>query len=522
MPKLVANNLSVAEFEALKQGQGDVEGGNLSLAGPGLEWEDVSFHVGETPILDKVSGSVAGGSVCAILGPSGAGKSSLLNVLAGRNSTRGKIKVTAYVEVGGQPVDPVSFRRNVAYVMQDDALIPTATPREALAFSASLRLGDSVSEAEKSRRVEKMLDELGLTGCADVLIGGEMIKGISGGQRKRTSVGIELVTRPKIVFLDEPTSGLDSDSALSCIKLLKSVASKGATVLCTIHQPSSEVFDLFDMVMLLKDGKIMYQGPTGGVVDFFTERGYAPPAHHNPADFMMTVATREPMDDLTRAGFFARPSKIVRSASGNSLKEVTAGDGSSGAGAHAGQSVSGETIQPVEASFGKQLYKLLERELVANKRDTAALVGRFGITIFLNTLFGLIFANAGARDAAKGDGLSSHFGAIVMVTIGSMFGTAQPVMLGFPLERPIFLREVHKARTDRHAKKRTRRKEGRKEGRPSKREQVNELEQEQQLRALVFSPVRLFAPVGVASLALPRRRSDHLPSPDGKKRRVLV
>jgi ABC-type multidrug transport system ATPase subunit len=122
-----------------------------------------------------------------------------------------------------------------------------------------------------------MLEKLNLTGCADVMIGGEMIKGISGGQRKRTSVGVELVTNPKLVFLDEPTSGLDSDSALSCIQLLKSIAKSGTTVLCTIHQPSSEVFSLFDNVILMKDGRIMYQGEVDGVVEGFSNCGFPPP-----------------------------------------------------------------------------------------------------------------------------------------------------------------------------------------------------------------------------------------------------
>lgn len=234
MPKLIATALTRSELEAMKAGGSpvlspsssgsfslDVEAGTVG-SGPTLTWRDVNFEVGSKKILDNVSGGVSGGTVCAILGPSGAGKSSLLNVLAGRSASRGATRVSAYVEVQGVEVDPVEFKRNVAYVMQDDALIPTATPREALRFSAALRTTANPEEREKL--VTKMLAELNLTKCADVLIGGEMIKGISGGQRKRTSVGVELVTSPKLVFLDEPTSGLDSDAALSCIKLLKQVS----------------------------------------------------------------------------------------------------------------------------------------------------------------------------------------------------------------------------------------------------------------------------------------------------------
>ena len=121
------------------------------------------------------------------------------------------------------PSDPKAFRKQVAYVMQEDALAATATAREAILFSARLRLnGASLAECENLTTV--MLDELGLKSCADVLIGGELIKGISGGQRKRTSIGVELVTNPSLVFLDEPTSGLDADAAKNCVEMMKKVS----------------------------------------------------------------------------------------------------------------------------------------------------------------------------------------------------------------------------------------------------------------------------------------------------------
>jgi len=435
MPRLVQAGLSKSEMKVAIS-NGDVEGGGAGR-GPSLAFENVNFDVGDKSILKNVSGSVEGGSVCAIFGPSGAGKSSLLNVLAGRSSSRGKNKVSAHVEVGGMVVDPVAFRRNVAYVMQDDALVPTATPREALRFSASLRL-NKVSAEDVEKRVNKLLgpDALNLEKCADTYIGGEMIKGISGGQRKRVSVGVELVTNPKLVFLDEPTSGLDSDSAMGMVKLLRSVATRdGATVLCTIHQPSSEIFELFDCVLLLKEGEIMYQGPRENVVPYFAQRGFQSPPNYNPADYIMTTATVPSMEALKKAGFFEHQ-KAKPSSSGN-LQALSPSSGK----ARKGSAVSGTTLQTIEASMSKQLRFLLARELQQNYRDVGALVGRFGITIFLNLLFGLIFAGAGGRDSAKPDALPSHFGAMVMVTIGSMFGTAQPVMLNFPMERPIFLRE---------------------------------------------------------------------------------
>lgn len=172
----------------------------------GMTWRNLNFTVNnEIKVLNNVSGRVESGEVCAIMGPSGAGKSSLLNVLAGRSASGGNVKVDGTVKVGGAIVNPVQYRTQIAYVMQDDALMATATPREALRFSASLRL-TGVSAEEIEEAVNHTLEALGIMECADTFIGNQLIKGISGGQRKRTSVGIELITQPSLLFLDEPTS----------------------------------------------------------------------------------------------------------------------------------------------------------------------------------------------------------------------------------------------------------------------------------------------------------------------------
>lgn len=182
------------------------------------------------------------------MGASGAGKTSLLNILAGRlQSKRHKLRVQADVRLNNYAVDPtdITVRQYIAFVAQDDSLPATATPWEAIRFSAKLRLPRNTSEQELDVLTRRMVTELGLTSCQDVLVGGPLIKGISGGERKRTSVGVELVTKPSMVFLDEPTSGLDSYSAEQCCDVLKKVARSGASVLFTIHQPSSEIFDTY-------------------------------------------------------------------------------------------------------------------------------------------------------------------------------------------------------------------------------------------------------------------------------------
>jgi ABC-type multidrug transport system ATPase subunit len=173
-------------------------------------------------LLSRFSFQANPGEICAVMGPSGSGKSSLLNVLAGRSTSIGDVHVEGMVihfscsfmvaefilllrclrffqiKVGGISVNPVSYRKNIAYVMQDDFLMPTATPREAFGFSARLRLPSFWTEEKIKIKVESLLQALGIQDCADTIVGGEMIKGLSGGQRKRTAVGIELVTDPSV------------------------------------------------------------------------------------------------------------------------------------------------------------------------------------------------------------------------------------------------------------------------------------------------------------------------------------
>jgi ABC-type multidrug transport system ATPase subunit len=160
-------------------------------------------------ILNSVFGEVPAKKTTAIMGPSGSGKTSLLNVLAGRSVTGGKLTVTCDVRLNNYTVDPTSLevRQQIAFVSQDDSLHVSSTPRESIRFSAKLRLPKETTEEELDTLTTKMLDELGLVRCADTLVGGALLKGISGGERKRTSVGVELVTKPAMVFLDEPTSG---------------------------------------------------------------------------------------------------------------------------------------------------------------------------------------------------------------------------------------------------------------------------------------------------------------------------
>lgn len=212
-----------------------------------------------------------------------------MNVLAGRVSSHGRLEVKSDVRLNNYGVDPtnMNIRHSIAFVAQEDSLQVTATPREAIYFSAKLRLPRSTTDSQLNELTNRMLEELGLTNCSNTIVGAELVKGISGGERKRTSVGVELVTRPAVLFLDEPTSGLDSFSAVQLCQVLKKVAAAGSSVLFTIHQPASEIFNSFDGLILMNKGRVMYQGSVTGVPAYFGERGYPNPVNHNPADWII-------------------------------------------------------------------------------------------------------------------------------------------------------------------------------------------------------------------------------------------
>lgn len=172
------------------------------------------------------------------------------------------------------------------FVFQDDVLFNTMTVRETLMMSATLRLPDSIPREQKIRRVDEIIGLLGLEKAKDTIIGTPEKKGISGGERKRTAIGMEMIIDPMVIFLDEPTSGLDTFTAYSVVSQLRDLARTGRTVVATIHQPSSKTFMLFDDLLLLAEGRVVYHGPLSEVLDYFSALGHVCPTYMNPADFL--------------------------------------------------------------------------------------------------------------------------------------------------------------------------------------------------------------------------------------------
>ncbi|KAF8329221.1 pleiotropic drug resistance ABC transporter [Amanita rubescens] len=256
-----------------------------------FSWQHVDYTVQvgaeSRKLLDDVSGYVAPGKLTALMGESGAGKTTLLNVLAQRVSTG---VVRGDFLVNGQRL-PIDFQAQTGYCQQMDTHVPSATVREALLFSANLRQPASVPSAEKEAYVEECLKKCGLEEHADASVGSLGVE-----QRKRTTIAVELAAKPKLLlFLDEPTSGLDSQSAWSIVSFLRSLADNGQAILCTIHQPSAELFQVFDRILLLrKGGQTAYFGDLGynatTLIDYFEENGARKCLpEENPAEYMLDV-----------------------------------------------------------------------------------------------------------------------------------------------------------------------------------------------------------------------------------------
>ncbi|KAL2489819.1 ABC transporter G family member 14 [Forsythia ovata] len=236
-------------------------------------------------ILNGVTGMVCPGEILAMLGPSGSGKTTLLTALGGRISGRLSGKIT----YNCQPFSG-SIKRKTGFVAQDDVLYPHLTVFETLLFTALLRLPKSLTREEKLQHVENVIAELGLSSCRDSMIGGPLFRGISGGEKKRVSIGQEMLINPSLLLLDEPTSGLDSTTAKRIMNTIKRLASGGRTVVTTIHQPSGRLYHMFDKVVLLSEGCPIYYGPASTALDYFSSVGFSTSIVVNPAELLLDLA----------------------------------------------------------------------------------------------------------------------------------------------------------------------------------------------------------------------------------------
>ncbi|SPO34941.1 related to ATP-binding cassette protein (ABC) transporter [Pseudozyma flocculosa] len=400
-------------------------------------WNNVRFTVkskkkqGDGVLLDGVSGSISGGQMLAIMGPSGAGKSTLLDVLAGRKPLQ-----SGTLTVNGS--DTTSVRDLSGYVEQEDALLGTLTVRETIQYSA--RLSDpSANQTTLDERVDATLGSLGLSHVANHRIGTPIQRGISGGQKRRVTIGNTLVTLPQILFLDEPTSGLDSATALEVIACIRQMAKDhGFAVLCTIHSPNWETFSQFDSVMLLARGKTIYNGSTLGAGAYFTALGHPTATHSNPADNMMSLVSTDFLhgDDIERGQdrirSFAEAWKEHMDEVGNEKPRAPS--------TIAASSISARPLRRSKmtglALLAAQTSTLTKRNYLNYSRNLLAYGIRLGMYIGMGVLVATVWVNMPQTDARINDRLSVHFFGVAFLGFMSVAGIPS-----FLEERAVLMRE---------------------------------------------------------------------------------
>ncbi|EFN66383.1 Protein white [Camponotus floridanus] len=403
-------------------------------------WDRLMFRpsrsIAQKHILKDVCGVAYPGELLVIMGASGAGKTTLLNALTFR-TTRG-VSASGLMAANGRRTSPDVLTSRMAYVQQDDLFIGTLTVTEHLMFQATVRMDRHIPRHQRIKRVNEVIDELALSKCRNTTIGiPGKLKGLSGGEMKRLSFASEVLTDPPLMFCDEPTSGLDSFMAHQVVSILKALAANGKTIVVTLHQPSSELFALFDKILLMAEGRVAFMGTTAQACSFFKTLGATCPNNYNPADYFVQMLAVIPGRELAcrhaikttcdtfRNSEYGR--KVVTEAETvhgefeSSLKYYTKDPGRS----------------PYKASWCEQFRAVLWRSWLSVIKEPILIKVRLLQTIMISLLIGVTYFG----QHIDLDGVMNINGALFVFLNCMTFQNVFAVINVFCAELPIFLRE---------------------------------------------------------------------------------
>ncbi|KAL4323253.1 hypothetical protein GQ457_11G007620 [Hibiscus cannabinus] len=413
---------------------------------------NVSSETNTKSLLRGISGEAREGQIMAILGASGSGKSTLIDALANRIS---KQSLKGTITLNGEVLDSGLSKVISAYVMQDDLLFPMLTVEETLMFSAEFRLPRSVSKRKKKERVRALIDQLGLRNAAKTVIGDEGHRGVSGGERRRVSIGIDIIHDPILLFLDEPTSGLDSTSAFMVVKVLQRIAQSGSIVIMAIHQPSSRILGLIDRLIILSHGRALYNDSPPNLSYFFSDFGHPIPINENPSEFALDLIRElegtpsgtqnlfefnkswkaSSMDDNGGGDDIASMKRTTLPLKDAIAKSISRGKLVSGGGTGgANQSLS---VPPFANPFYIEVMVLSKRLLTNSRRMPA----KFAVRLGTITVTGIVLATMFWQLDDSPAGVQERLGCI-SISIATIFFNCITEVPTFIQERYIFMRET--------------------------------------------------------------------------------
>lgn len=430
----------------------DTSAVNLEAEGLLLSCSELTFKVkgskkrGDKEILKGITASFRPGRVTAVMGSSGAGKTTLLSLLAGDSGNmgaggNGKSFIGGNITLNGRKTDLNIVSKVSGFVYQDDVILPTMTVREAIMMSARLRLPEKTKESVINDRVDEMISILGLEKCASTRIGSATSKGISGGERKRVALAMELIPNPSILFLDEPTSGLDTVNAYNVVSLLSDLAHETSrTIIVTIHQPPSEIFHMLDDLLLLADGRVVYHGPASEAVGYFAVLGHPCPMYTNPADFFFLEllgnirkqgqvnSSTNIAEELCNAWLESKEHKLLVA---EQELAVTSAVGEFNMKRH----------KKEVSSFVRQFSFLFKRAGLNLVRDWMILGVKSVQTVVIALLLGLVYFDVGKAGKDPQSQIQDREGALYFFILNQFMGSSMGILSVFSKEKIVFLRE---------------------------------------------------------------------------------
>ena len=420
-----------------------------------LTWHDITLRLENKKdasksktVLNGISGHVEAGQLMAILGPTGSGKTSLLNVLAARLPVAKGQTLSGSIVVNDTLRNEDAFKRATAYVTQDDVLYSHLTVRETIQLSAFFSLPASISKESKEAMAEEVIQELGLTRAADTIIGNDRARGVSGGEKKRVNIGVELITSPVAIFLDEPTSGLDSFQAQSVMECMRSLASAGRTVVASIHQPRSSIVAMCDVLLVISEGDCLYQGPRESALPYFAAQDLNCPSFFNPADFMLdcvSLDTRSPQleeESVARRDRLAAAWRSDETLSAP-LREKVMTVMRTRKGASSEEYRTGAARREEEGALAYALLWLTQfrllywRSFVQTTRNKAALMIKVGTSVFIAGLLGMLYSNMEYNQKSQQDRIAILF----FITLNQFFSNVFGSVAVFGTEQSTLQRE---------------------------------------------------------------------------------